>query len=101
MGEPPFSTTPWRGTGGTDAPPIVPRTVRTKINLVRHCDGNMSPSGHAGEIGVPGSGRRTPGLAHSRTCPSPQTTYLVVVSARRPIGPRAWSFCVEIPISAP
>ena len=36
-----------------------------------------------------------------RTWPSPVTTYLVVHSSRRPIGPRACSFCVELPISAP
>ena len=35
------------------------------------------------------------------TCPSPRTTYLVVVSSAAPMGPRAWSFCVEMPISAP
>ena len=29
------------------------------------------------------------------------TTNFVVVSSGRPIGPRAWSFCVEMPISAP
>src|SRR5690606_14947289 len=33
--------------------------------------------------------------------PSPVTTYLVDVSSGSPIGPRAWSFCVEMPISAP
>ena len=31
----------------------------------------------------------------------PITTYLTEVSSRSPIGPRAWSFWVEIPISAP
>ena len=31
----------------------------------------------------------------------PTTTYLTEVSSRRPIGPRAWSFWVEMPISAP
>ena len=36
-----------------------------------------------------------------RTWPSPTTTYLNVHSSRSPIGPRAWSFCVELPISAP
>ena len=36
-----------------------------------------------------------------RICPSPSTTYLSEQSSRRPIGPRAWSFCVEFPISAP
>ena len=38
---------------------------------------------------------------YSRTWPSPWTTYLNVVSSRRPIGPRACSFWVELPISAP
>ena len=33
--------------------------------------------------------------------PAPSTRYLNVHSSRRPIGPRAWSFCVELPISAP
>ena len=33
--------------------------------------------------------------------PSPQTIHLVDVSSGSPIGPRACSFCVEIPISAP
>src|SRR5690606_42015562 len=39
--------------------------------------------------------------AQARTCPSPSTTHVDVVSSARPIGPRACSFCVEIPISAP
>ena len=38
---------------------------------------------------------------YRRTCPSPSTRYLNVHSSRSPIGPRAWSFCVELPISAP
>ena len=29
------------------------------------------------------------GNAYPRTCPLPRTTYLVVVSSRSPIGPRA------------
>ena len=33
--------------------------------------------------------------------PAPSTTYLNVQSSRKPIGPRAWSFWVELPISAP
>src|SRR5581483_1343251 len=36
-----------------------------------------------------------------RTCPSPCTTYFVVVSSRTPSGPRAWRRFVEMPISAP
>ena len=38
---------------------------------------------------------------YSLICPSPLITYFVVVSSLIPIGPRAWSFCVEIPISPP
>ena len=38
---------------------------------------------------------------HGRTWPSPATTYFSVHSSRTPIGPRACSFCVELPISAP
>src|SRR5665213_4419393 len=40
-------------------------------------------------------------LPHLRTWPSPSITYFTDVSSRRPIGPRACSFWVEIPISAP
>ncbi len=36
-----------------------------------------------------------------RTCPSPVTTYFVEVISGRPIGPRACSFWVLMPISAP
>src|SRR5215218_7548630 len=36
-----------------------------------------------------------------RTCPSPTTTYLLEVISGSPIGPRACSFWVEMPISAP
>src|SRR4051812_44757342 len=39
--------------------------------------------------------------AHYRMWPSPSTTYFVVQSSRTPMGPRACSFCVELPISAP
>ncbi len=35
------------------------------------------------------------------TCPSPEIRYLPVVRASSPIGPRAWSFWVDIPNSAP
>src|SRR5205085_7603044 len=38
---------------------------------------------------------------HVLICPSPRTTYFVVVSSRRPMGPRACSFWVLMPISAP
>ena len=39
--------------------------------------------------------------AHYLMWPSPSTTYFVVQSSRTPMGPRACSFCVELPISAP
>ena len=38
---------------------------------------------------------------YARTCPSPRSTYLYDVSASSANGPRACSFCVEMPISAP
>src|SRR5579863_1484021 len=56
---------------------------------------------HVGEV------RRVEGPAEDadgrqlRTCPSPSTRYLAAHSSRTPIGPRACSFCVELPISAP
>ena len=34
-------------------------------------------------------------------CPFPRTVYLYDVSSRRPIGPLACIFCVDIPISQP
>ena len=40
-------------------------------------------------------------LVYTRTCPVPVMKYFVEVNAGKPIGPRACSFCVEIPISAP
>ena len=44
-----------------------------------------------------------PALApgQAATGPSPSIRYLNVHSSRSPIGPRAWSFWVELPISAP
>src|SRR5205823_9074523 len=47
----------------------------------------------------PDPGHRTG--AQGRTWPEPSTTYLYVQSSRIPMGPRAWSFWVELPISAP
>ena len=37
----------------------------------------------------------------ARTCPEPRASHLVLVSSARPIGPRACSFWVEMPTSAP
>ena len=48
-----------------------------------------------------GRGSTRPAAAQVRTCPSPQATYFRQVSSRNEIGPRTWSFCVEMPISAP
>jgi len=39
--------------------------------------------------------------AYARTCPLPRTTHFSVTSFSKAKGPRAWSFWVEIPISAP
>src|SRR5439155_6567998 len=39
--------------------------------------------------------------AHSLTCPSPRTMYLYEVISTSAIGPRACSFWLEMPISAP
>ena len=36
-----------------------------------------------------------------RICPFPRTMYFQLVSSCKPIGPRAWSFCVEMPSSQP
>ena len=47
-----------------------------------------------------GLGEGTP-LIHPRVCPLPLITYLLVVISSRAMGPRAWSFCVELPSSAP
>ena len=52
------------------------------------------------EDGQVGGAQRGDVDAH-RTCPSPRARYFVVVRAAAPMGPRAWSFCVEIPISPP
>jgi len=40
-------------------------------------------------------------LVYCRICPSPCTTNLVVVSSSSPMGPKACSFEVLMPISAP
>ena len=53
-----------------------------------------------GGLKVPPS-RPTRATRYSRTWPVPSTRYLNVHSSRRPIGPRACSFWVELPISAP
>src|SRR5262249_42870123 len=42
-----------------------------------------------------------PAPPHSRNWPGPRTTNFVVVSSSTPTGPRAWSFEVEMPSSAP
>src|SRR5690554_2473883 len=42
-----------------------------------------------------------PGIHRYRTCPSPMTYHFSVTSFSKANGPRACSFCVEMPISAP
>ena len=65
---------------------------------------------HRVEAGRPGVGEAegrllagcvVVGRGHRRTCPSPRTTHLTQVSSRSPIGPRAWSFWVEMPDLGP
>ena len=64
----------------------MPQRLANELEVVLHVDAQQDHR----ERGVsPGSGR----------CRA--TTYLAVVSSRRPIGPRAWSFWVLMPISAP
>src|SRR4051812_38350022 len=57
--------------------------------------------GDHGDLGEGHAGQRTQSAPRQRTCPSPTTTYLVEVISGSPIGPRACSFWVLIPISAP
>lgn len=47
----------------------------------------------------PEGGRVEP--AYGLVWPAPVMRYLYVTISISPIGPRAWSFCVEMPISAP
>src|SRR5699024_6810206 len=64
------------------------------VRRLRPCAG--AECSHAGAVGR--GGRR----AHAgRVWPSPQTVHVVDVSSGSPIGPRACSFWVEMPISAP
>ena len=56
---------------------------------------------HVSYVGRVERPAQEPDPAQGRTWPSPSTRYLNVHSSRRPIGPRAWSFWVELPISAP
>src|SRR5665811_1059245 len=50
---------------------------------------------------MPKKGQPPNPYAHGRICPDPVTTYFVLVISGSAIGPRACSFWVEIPISAP
>src|SRR5437762_361118 len=81
-----------RGAGGNENDAVQP------IGFARRfCQEEMSPMN--GVKGAAEQGDSCPG--HSLICPVPRTTYLVVVSSRAPIVPRACSLRVEIPISAP
>src|SRR5205085_5249926 len=65
------------------------------IRQIAHRREAVAHRGHGLEAGLGVRG------GHVRIGPSPWTRYFVVVSSRRPIGPRACSFCVLMPISAP
>ena len=54
-----------------------------------------------GGLNVPPSSPTRTQRRYGRIWPSPSTRYLKVHSSRGPIGPRACSFWVELPISAP
>jgi len=64
-----------------------------------HVDGTLGLSGGLYHDAI----MRRAGLSarYSRMWPLPVTTNFVEVISGSPIGPRACSFCVEIPISAP
>lgn len=93
-------------------PRVVPRRVlgiasitasqivlRRRAIIGGHVDGTLGLSGglyHDAIMRRAGLGAR-----YSRMWPLPVTTNFVEVISGSPIGPRACSFCVEIPISAP
>ena len=73
--------------------------ARGRGRAARAPPGRRRDAPMCGGLNVP---PRRPSAGHyGRTWPSPSTRYLNVHSSRRPIGPRACSFCVELPISAP
>ena len=78
---------------------VTAATVRMKVMTVAGVR-NRSVAGSAQTSSVSGSTRSARGGAQ-RTCPSPVTTYLLDVISGSPSGPRACSFWVEMPISAP
>src|SRR5690606_11374157 len=68
--------------------------VLTSHNRESDHTGNVTSMAKMSQLGaMPGD--------QPRVWPSPVTTYFVEVSSGSPIGPRACSFCVEMPISAP
>lgn len=69
-----------------------------RSNLCGHCMGNstQSPEGRAGSTGA-----SQPAPLIYLTCPVPTISYFDEVSSASAKGPRQWSFCVLMPISAP
>ena len=88
-------------------PKLSVTTIRS--DEVAVVDGVEGPAHDAEPVGAPAlrpehgkvGGAQGPLPGAHLVCPSPRRTYLVVVSASAPMGPRAWSFCVEMPISPP
>ncbi len=76
---------------------LLPRPAGTlEVSDVRRVEGaaeDPDPTHSAGSSPT--------GTGQGRTWPSPSMRYLEVHSSRIPIGPRACSFWVELPISAP
>src|SRR5215211_6676548 len=56
--------------------------------------------GHTRSVAARNGGWLNSSVRYCLTWPDPVTTYLVEVISGRPMGPRACSFCVDIPISA-
>ena len=78
------SSSTWAWPGGASSGVVAPLLVLTSTEL---------------DIG---SGRRErEGEIYARIWPEPRTTYFVVVTSARPIGPRACRRDVEFAISAP
>src|SRR5208282_1242958 len=90
--EPPSSATPDR--------PVPDRWRVTRRAAVSRTAGSGTLAERSSTLHV--LALPSPRLAdHSRTWPSPKTIHLVLVSSRRPHGPRAWYLSVLMPISAP
>ncbi len=90
--------------------PVIPSTIACNSPIFPEAGWyNESPFHHlTGTIRAPAKRStpshtppRSPVPTQPRVWPSPSIRYLWVTISARPMGPRAWSFWVEIPISAP